>query len=194
MGDEKGIKRYEPYGFLLALGMFSMLVAMLFALYKFTRNLKAGILLLPELGLMVYAGLAILILALIFLALSERFFRLQRFRTFRVCLVGSFGAGLLFVIFQTASLPMRKAGPDPAQQGHYYFVFLSAIHLLFVLAGVLANGVWLARVYRRRDYVETFIFSVNPPNILTMKLLVRYMTFVTILWAAVIIYLRGHAA
>lgn len=194
MGDEKEIKRYEPYGFLLVLGMFSMLGVMLFALYKFRQNLKAGVLSPPELGPLVYGGLGVLVLAFIFLVLSYRFFRHQQFAAFRACLAGSFGAGMIFVVLQVVSFPMQKAAADTVQQGYYYLAFLSGIHLLFVLAGVVANGVWLARAYRKQEYVETFIFSVNPPNILTMKLLVRYMAFVTVLWAAVIIFLGGHAA
>lgn len=192
MGDEKGIKRYEPLGFLLVLGMFSMLGVMLFALYKFRQNLRAGIIIPPELGAAVYAGCGVLALAFILLALGFHFFRTQRFPAFRVCLAGSFGAGLLFVVLQMVSLPVQQAVADPVQQGYYYLAFLSGVHLLFVLAGVVATAVLLARAYRRQAYVEAFIFSVNPPNILNMRLLVRYMGFVTVLWAVVIIFLGGH--
>lgn len=194
MGDEKGIKRYEPYGFLLVMGMLCILGVMLFALFKFRQNLRAGIISAPEPGPWIYAGLVLLILTFAFLALGFRFFRHQRFPAFRTCLAVSFGGGVLFVVVQVMSLPMQKVTADPAQQGYYFLAFLSAVHLLFVLTGVVATGMLLARAYRRQEYVEAFIFSVNPPNILNMKLLVRYMGFVTVLWAAVIFFLRGYAA
>lgn len=194
MGDEKEIKRYEPYGFLLALGMFSMLAVMLFALYKFRRNLRAGVITAPDLGFPVYTALSLLVLAFISLALGFRFFRRQQFPAFRACLAGSFAGTLLFVVWQVAGLPLGKVTADPVQQGQYYLAFLSGVHLLFVLTGLVANAVLLARAYRTKAYVESFIFSVNPPNILNMKLLVRYMGFVTVLWAVVIIFLGGYAA
>lgn len=194
MDDEKEIKRYEPYGFLLALGMFSMLGVMLFALYKFRRNLRAGGIVAPELGLSVYAGLAVLVLAFIFLALGFRFFRHQRFAGFRACLAGAFSGSVIFVVLGVVSLPVQQVSADPVQQGYYYLAFLSGVHLLFVLTGLVANAILLARAYRAQAYVEAFIFSVNPPNILNMKLLVRYMGFVTLLWAVVILFLRAHAA
>jgi len=193
MADEKGIKRYEPFGFLLVLGMFSMLGVMLFALYKFRRSLRAGLIAAPELGAPVYAALVLLVLAFISLALAYRFFRHQQFPAFRALLAGSFGGVLLFVVLQVAGLPLQKAAADPVLQGRYYLAFLSGVHLLFVLTGLVATAVLLARVYRTPEYVESFIFSVNPPNILNMKLLVRYMGFVTALWVVVIIFLGGHA-
>lgn len=194
MGDEKGMKRYEPFGFLLVLGMFSMLGVMLFALYKFRQNLRAGIITAPDLGAWVYVGGGVLILAFILLVLGSRFLRQQQFPAFRACLAGSFAGGLLFVVLQVVSLPVQRVLADPVQQGQYYLAFLSGVHLLFVLTGVVATGMLMARVYRRQEYVEAFIFSVNPPNILNMKLLVRYMGFVTGLWTAVIIFLGGYAA
>ncbi len=194
MGDEKEIKRYEPYGFLLVLGMFSMLAVMLFALYKFRRNLLAGVITAPELGPPAYTATTVLVLAFISLVLGSGFFRRQQFPAFRICLAGSFAGTLLFVLWQMAGLSLGKVTGDPFQQGRYYLAFLSGVHLLFVLSGLVANAVLLARAYRTKAYVESFIFSVNPPNILNMKLLVRYMGFVTVLWVVVIIFLRGHAA
>lgn len=193
MDDEKGMKRYEPFGFLLVMGMISMLGVMLYTLYKFRQNLQAGILTAPDLGGRVYAGGGVLIAAFILLLLGFRLFRRQQFAAFRACLAGSFAGGVLFVVLQVISLPVEKVMADPEQQGQYYLGFLSGIHLLFVLAGVVATGVLLGRAYRRQEYVEAFIFSVNPPNILNLKLLVRYMGFVTGLWMAVIIFLGGYA-
>lgn len=194
MSDEKGIKRYEPYGFLLVTGLLALLGVMLYALFKFRQNLRAGVISAPAPGPLVYTGLAVLVLTFIFLALASRFFRHQQFPAFRACLAASFGGGVLFVVLQVMSLPVQRAAADPVQQGYYFLAFLSAVHLLFALAGVVATGVWVAQVYRRQEYVESFIFSMNPPNILNMKLLLRYMGFVTVLWAAVIFFIGGYAA
>lgn len=194
MSDEKEIKRYEPYGFLLVLGMVSMLGVMLYSLYKFRQNLRAGLIAAPEPGPLVYTAAGVLVLAFVFLVLSARFSRLQRFAAGRFCLGASFACSVFFVVLQVMVLPVQRAVPDPVQQGNYFLAFLIAVHLLFALAGLVATGLMLARVFRNQQYVEAFIFSVNPPNILNMKLLIRYMGFVTVLWVAVILFLAGHVA
>ena len=193
MADEREIKRYEPLGFLLALGLFSMLSVMAYALYKLHRNLLTGQVAAPEPGGRVYAGAVLLLLAFGFLVLGSRFFRAQEFPAFRTCLGASFAGSVLFVVFQVAGIPLRGAGADPVQLGYYYLAFLSGVQMLFVLIGLVGTAVLLARAYRAQAYVESFIFSVNPPNILNLKLLLRYMGFVTILWVGVIVFLKIHA-
>lgn len=194
MDDDRGIKRYEPLGFLLFLGMFSMLAVMGYALYKFSRNLASGQVVAPDPGAGSYLALAVLVLAFSALALASRFFLHQRFSAFRACLAVSFGASVLFVVLQVAGLPVGVSGEDPVQRGYYYLAFLSGVHLLFVLTGLVATALLLAQAYRSTAYVESFIFSVNPPNILNMKLVVRYWGFVTLLWVLVIVFVKAHVA
>ena len=194
MAGDKEIKRYEPYGFLLVLAMVSMLGVMLYGLYKFRRNLRAGNLVAPVPDVQVYAGLGLLALAFGFLWLAGRFLRNQAFAAFRGCLAGSFAGTVFFVVLQVARLPMPAVNAGPAQQGYYYLGFLSGVHLLFVLIGLVANALLLARAFRAHEYVEAFIFSVNPPNLLNLKLLARYTGFVALLWGMVIFFLGVHVA
>jgi cytochrome c oxidase subunit III len=48
--------------------------------------------------------------------------------------------------------------------------------------------------FQRMEYVDSFVYSVNPPNQLKVKLISIYWHFIDILWVAIFLFLLYHAS
>ncbi|MFN3590499.1 MAG: heme-copper oxidase subunit III, partial [Spirosomataceae bacterium] len=59
--------------------------------------------------------------------------------------------------------------------------------------GVIALIVAVVDAWRNRKYVDSFVYSVNPPNQLRLKLISIYWHFVDILWLILFLFLAYHA-
>jgi cytochrome c oxidase subunit 3 len=196
MSRERGIKRYEPMGYLLVMSTMAMSGTMVFVLYKFARNVINKTITAPVIDESQWAGAGVLILGVMLMVLAQHFFRKQKLDSFRAVFGISFFVLLFFLVLQTANIlfSKAKATASPEELGRYYFSFITGLYMLFLLVGLVGHAVILGRIYRRISYVESFIFSVNPPNILNLKLLIRYMIFITVLWLSIIIFVKSYAA
>lgn len=196
MINEKHIKRYEPLGYLLALGIVCIFLVFAYAIFKFHFNLINGDIASPEITPPQLTNLGILISGSLILLVSHQFFNRQRFNTFRTLFAISFFLFLFFVVVQVAGVPLKKVNANISKKelGSYYFGFLMGLHLLFIMVGLIAQALMLGRIYTKITYVDTFIFSVNPPNILNLRLLVQYFVAVGFIWAGLIFYLLYYAA
>jgi cytochrome c oxidase subunit 3 len=70
------------------------------------------------------------------------------------------------------------------------FVYLlSGLHMLHILGGLIFLVVIFIESLRRTSYVDSFVYSVNPPNQLKIKLATMYWHFVDILWLCIFLFL-----
>ena len=183
-------------GFLLVMSMVAMSGTMVFTLYKFARNVINKTIIPPVIDASQWAGVAVLIVGILTMVLAQYFFKKQKFDTFRALFGMSFFILLFFLVLQTGNVlfARAKATASPEELGRYYFSFITGLYMLFLLVGLVGHAIILGSVYNRISYVESFIFSVNPPNILNLKLLIRYMVFITVLWLSIIIFVKSYAA
>ena len=53
-------------------------------------------------------------------------------------------------------------------------------------------GIAFGEAINRRQYVEAFVYSVNPPNQLKLRLITLYWHFVDVLWLGLFLFLGIH--
>lgn len=121
-------------------------------------------------------------------------FRHERFSTYRANIATTFGLGILFVILQAWGWrQMTRTGIELEGNPAGGFVYIiSGIHLLHIVIGLIFLAILLIEAMRRRLYVDSFVYSVNPPNWLKIRLISLYWHFVDILWLGLFTFLVIH--
>lgn len=121
-------------------------------------------------------------------------FRHERFGNYRTNLATTLSLGILFMLLQgwgwrdLIRAGVRLEG-NPA--GGFIYI-ISGLHLLHILIGLILLGIVMSEALLRRPYVESFVYSVNPPNRLKIKLIILYWHFVDILWLGLFLFLLVH--
>lgn len=184
MGDEKKIKRYEPFSFLLGLGLLSMLFVLSFMLFKFHKSGAPA----PGLEAKVWVRAGVLSLSFVFFSEVKKRLLNQHFHGLRFLAATSYALLLLFIVGQVSAFPFG----DEHRPENLFLGYLALTHVLFCLFPLFFLTRLIYEVYGRKDYVENYIFSINPPTILRLRILWRYMAFITAVWWLIIVYI--HAA
>jgi cytochrome c oxidase subunit 3 len=187
-------KRREPFHFMVWLGIASslMLFTMLLVTYVVRRAGSGWID--AELPFVFLISTVVIMLSSLTLRNATLAFRHERFGNYRTNLATTLGLGILFMILQSWGWrQMILAGVKLEDNPSGAFVYIiSGIHLLHILIGVIFLGIVLAEALRRRPYVDSFVYSVNPPNRLKLKLISLYWHFVDILWIGLFLFLLAH--
>lgn len=193
MNAEKGIKRYEPRIFLLVLGLVVISMAFYYSLNKFLVVLESGKVSPPNIPVTSWVGLGVLVLSQVLLLVSYFYFSKSSFYKFKWTFGISLIFGLVFFGIQMFNLPFKPKAVTAQNLGFYYFSYFSAFHLLLVLVGLVVHGVMMAKVSQRYNYVDSFIYTVNPPNKLNLRLFLGYWGYVTLVWCFVLLLINSYA-
>ncbi|GAB2520481.1 cytochrome c oxidase subunit 3 [Spirosoma aerophilum] len=121
-------------------------------------------------------------------------FRHERFSNYRTNIATTLGLGTLFVILQAWGWrQMIRSGVELQGNPAGGFVYIiSGVHLLHILIGLIFLAIILVEALRRRLYVDSFVYSVNPPNWLKIRLITLYWHFVDLLWLGLFAFLLIH--
>lgn len=113
-------------------------------------------------------------------------FKTERFKHYRVCMVLTFILGLMFAITQAvACLELFEVSQSLLDTSSMSFVFLlTGLHFLHILGGLAFLGILLTEAIRNSSYIDSFVYSVNGPNVIRIKLLSIYWHFIGGLWLA----------
>ena len=122
---------------------------------------------------------------------AQKCIKTDKFDWYRVYIWATLVFGLLFLLFQVLAWQTmwgRGTRLDNSLSGAFVYV-ISGLHFLHVLVGIilLVKTVIQAQIYR--DYVDAYIFHINPPNQLKIKLLSIYWHFVGVLWLVLFLIL-----
>jgi cytochrome c oxidase subunit 3 len=187
-------KRREPFRFMVWLGIASsvMIFTMLLVAYVVRQTgpeWKATKL--PNVFLI---STVVIILSSFTLKNAIQAFRHERFSNYRTNIATTFGLGTLFVILQAWGWrQMIRSGVELQNNPAGGFVYIiSGIHLLHILIGLIFLAIILVEAMRRRLYVDSFVYSVNPPNWLKIRLITLYWHFVDLLWLGLFAFLLLH--
>ena len=184
-------KRREPLGFMLWLGVIgsSLLFAVIFIEY-FLRMDGANwrFVALPD---MFWLSTLVILFSSITLHEANLAFIQERFLHYRIFLAATLMLGITFMLLQGGGwmemIESRSFNNINSSSGFIYL--LTGLHLLHILIGVIYMGVMFRKALKNRTYVDSFVYSVNPPNRLQLKLITRYWHFVDVLWVAVFLLL-----
>ena len=184
-------KRREPLGFMLWLGVVgsSLLFTTIFVIYLFRMHQDSShFIALPD---MFWLSTLVILFSSITLHEANLAFVQERFLHYRVFLGTTFILGVTFMLLQVSGwLEMIESGLLASTDNSAGFVYLlTAIHLVHILAGVIYLLILFRKAIKNRTYVDAFVYSVNPPNRLRLKLMTRYWHFVDALWLVVFIFL-----
>ncbi|NIJ55576.1 cytochrome c oxidase subunit 3 [Dyadobacter arcticus] len=115
----------------------------------------------------------------------------ERFLYYRIFLGATLLLGIVFILLQVGGwLEMVNTGVFIGTSTSHGFIYLlTALHLLHIIGGVFYLTYLFRKAVKNRTYVDSFVYSVNPPNRLRIKLLTRYWHFTGALWLVVFIFL-----
>ncbi|MRS63412.1 heme-copper oxidase subunit III [Larkinella terrae] len=140
------------------------------------------------------ASTAVIIASSLTLHIANSAFRHERFTQYRLYLGTTLFLGTLFVVLQVLGwrqLMLKGVYLQTNPSGSFLFI-LSGLHLLHIVIGLVFLSIAFAEAMRRIPYVEAFVYSVNPPNMLKIKLFTLYWHFVDVLWLYVFLFLLYH--
>jgi len=128
------------------------------------------------------------------LHIANSAFAHERFSQYRMYLGSTLFLGVLFVVLQVLGwreLVLRNVYLQTNPSGSFLYI-LSGLHLMHILVGLLFLAVAFAEAVRRIPYIDFFVYSVNPPNRLKIRLITLYWHFVDVLWLYVFLFLLYH--
>ncbi|MCF2446028.1 cytochrome c oxidase subunit 3 [Dyadobacter sp. CY345] len=184
-------KRREPFGFMLWLGVIgsSLLFAVIFIEY-FLRMEGANwrFVALPD---MFWLSTLVILFSSITLHEANLAFVQERFLHYRIFLAATLTLGITFMLLQGGGwIEMIENGSFNNINSSSGFIYLlTGLHMLHILIGVIYLGVVFRKALKNRTYVDSFVYSVNPPNRLQLKLITRYWHFVDVLWVIVFLFM-----
>jgi cytochrome c oxidase subunit 3 len=187
-------KRREPFRFMVWLGIASsvLLFTMLLVTYIVRRTGSGWTdVKLPNVFLV---STLVILLSSFTLNNANQAFRHERFSSYRINMASTLVLGLLFICLQAwgwRQMILAGIGLDNNPAGSFVYI-ISGIHLLHILIGLIFLGIALIEALRRRLYVDSFVYSVNPPNQLKIRLITLYWHFVDILWIGLFVFLLVH--
>jgi cytochrome c oxidase subunit 3 len=187
-------KRREPFRFMVWLGIASSVTVftMLLVTYVIRRTGSGWVnIKLPTVFLI---STVVIMLSSFTLNNAMLAFRHERFGNYRTNLATTLGLGVLFILLQGwgwRQLVLAGVGLEGNPAGGFIYI-ISGIHLLHILVGLIFLGIVLGEALLRRPYIDSFVYSVNPPNRLKIKLIALYWHFVDILWIGLFLFLLVH--
>lgn len=183
--------RREPFGFMLWLGVIgsSLLFASIFVTFLLRGEGNSDrFIALPD---MFWLSTLVILFSSILLHEANMAFRQERFLHYRLFLGATLTLGVAFMLLQISGwLEMIDNEVFVNQNTSIGLVYiLTGLHLLHILAGVVYLTVLFLKAWKNRSYVDSFVYSVNPPNVLRLKLVTRYWHFVDALWLVVFLFM-----
>lgn len=184
-------KRREPFGFMLWLGVVgsSLLFLGIFVAYLVRMHGHGGqFIALPD---MFWLSTLVILFSSILLHEANLAFQQERFLHYRLFLGATLVLGITFMLLQASGwMEMIENGFLVYENTTIGLVYLlTGLHLLHILAGVIYLGLIFQKAVKNRSYVDSFVYSVNAPNILKLKLITRYWHFVDALWLVIFLFM-----
>ncbi|MFN8353262.1 MAG: heme-copper oxidase subunit III [Spirosomataceae bacterium] len=165
-------KRREPFQFMLWLGMGGSAIVFLFLLIAYIVRKDNGAW--QEIALPRIFWLSTFTIGLSSLTLhwANKAFRNESFLKYRFLVGSTLLLGFVFMVMQGWGWQsMLRLGIRPSTSLAGGFVYLiSGLHLLHILLGVVFLLIIFIDAIRRISYIDSFIYSVNPPNQLKLRL------------------------
>ena len=184
-------KRREPLGFMLWLGVAgsSLLFTSIFIIFLVRMHKEIGhLVVLPD---MFWLSTLVILFSSITLHEANLAFMNERFLHYRVFLGATLLLGVTFILLQAGGwAEMINSGVfDHANTSAGFIYLLTGLHLIHIAAGVIYLLHLFRKAIKNRSYVDSFVYSVNPPNRLRIRLLTRYWHFTGALWLVVFLFM-----
>lgn len=196
MKENKWTKRREPFTYMLYLAIFGSIILFvaIFTIFLKKEIVNQDIpLVIPK---VFWASSAVISISSLTIALAKESLQNQIFNRFKLYLAITYFLGLLFLVLQISGwVELANKGFTIANHTGVSFLYiLSGLHILHTFGGLVGLSITVAKVFRNKSYVDSFVYSVNPPNQLNFKLIYTYWHFLDILWIFIFLFLLYHAS
>ncbi len=138
-----------------------------------------------------WASTIIIALSSYTLYIAKKSLEKDEFKQYRYALAATFSLGVLFCLLQIWGwqiMASTKVFFQNSIQGSFLYV-ISGLHLLHIVVGLILLAMIFRDAIKYKSYIDAFVYSVNPPNQLKIKLICRYWHFVDILWVVLFLFL-----
>jgi cytochrome c oxidase subunit 3 len=189
-------KRREPFSFMLYLAMVGSALLFFFLILVFiskeTQNQDIPI----NIPMQFWWSSWVILTSSATLYWANKAFRQERFRSYRLNISLTLLAGVFFIILQGFGWrKMVLSGITMSNNtGGMFIYILSGLHIVHTLAGLIALASANKDAFQRMEYVDSYVYSVNPPNQLKIKLISIYWHFIDVLWIVLFMFLLYHAS
>ncbi len=186
------MQRREPFKFMLQMAIFGsglMFLGLLLTYLGIERpNAGFGKLILPPIF---WVSTLLMLISSLTLHLANLNFKEDNFFNYRIYTGITLVLGLLFVVMQLVGwqqlLSLNVNNNLRTARGFVYI--LSGLHILHLLVGLFFLIKIFLEAIKRIPYIDSFVYSVNPPNQLKINLIVFYWHFVDLLWIMLFLFL-----
>lgn len=193
-GENIFTKRREPLHFLLWMGILSsvLIFTVLLGIYA-VRKVGPSWYETPLPGIF-WLSTIVVFLSSVSLHEAGNAFQKERFAWYRIFLGITLFLGMAFVGMQGYGwLQMIDQGFTLRGNPSAGFVYvLTGLHVVHILGGLIYMGVLFREATKNQSYIDSFVYSVNPPNRLKIKLMTIYWHFVDVLWLYLFLFLLYH--
>ncbi len=190
-------KRREPLQFMLWCAILGMTLTFLFLTLMYVLRKSVGTAPWESFVLPKVFGISTFFIVFSSYTLHEanKAFGKEDFFTFRYLLGATLFFGVLFIFTQWLGWGQMQAKGFPLVKGQVsggFIYVISGLHVLHLVGGMVALLWVFFQVIRRTNYVDAFVYAVNPPNQLRLRLVSIYWHFVDILWIYLYLFFSYH--
>jgi cytochrome c oxidase subunit III len=193
--ENRFTKRREPFNFMLWLGMGGSVLIFTILLAVYIMRKSAGVYWTDvPLPTLFWVSTFAITTSSFTLHLANLSLRMDRYPEFRRYIAATLFLGVLFVILQVLGWrQLILMGISTVNNPSAGFIYLfSGLHIFHILIGIAVLGWAVYQSLKNSTYVDAFVFSVNPPNQLKIKLITIYWHFVDVLWLYLFGFLLYH--
>lgn len=188
------IRRREPFQFMLYLGMLgSVLIFGLFTFVYLSRKSAANW---ASFGLppAFWVSTGVILLSSFTLHQANQAFYRDQFSRYKWLTGLTLALGVAFIALQYMGWEKMQQMDVLLQNnmaGAFIYV-ISGVHVLHIMGGLFFLTITFINAIRRTTYVDAFVYSVNPPNRLKLRLVTLYWHFVDALWVYLFLFFLYH--
>jgi cytochrome c oxidase subunit III len=183
-------QRREPLRFMLWVAIAGIIALFLVLTILYVLRRQAPGWSEVHLPLIFWLSTAIILFSSLTLRWADIAFREEKFKAYTNWIGITLLLGFGFVMSQLVGWwQMIQEGVLLQNNVSGAFVYLiSGLHVAHILGGLFFLSLSFSQAVTRSNYVDAFIYSVNPPNRLRLRLISIYWHFVDVLWVYLFVF------
>jgi cytochrome c oxidase subunit III len=143
--------------------------------------------------LVFWISTSMILLSSITLRQANICFKQEHFRQYRWLTGITLALGMLFICTQLMGWwQLTQEGIGMKTPAGAFLYMLTGLHILHIVGGIIFLLIAFVHAMKRPQYVDSFVYSVNPPTQLRLQLGTLYWHFVDGLWIYLFLFLLYH--
>ena len=136
-----------------------------------------------------YVSTLLIVISSLTLHLANIYFKEDKYLNYRILMAITLSLGMAFIVLQLTGWQQLFTQSGDVRNSKGIIYMLSGLHIFHILIGLFFLIKIFVEALKRMSYIESFIYSVNPPNQLKINLIIFYWHFVDVLWLVLFAFL-----